>query len=925
MTARVRNAPQTAPNSQMPRRDGVESGVGAVLPHRLRPPRSLVPPIERRFLLGRIEEGLAGQIVSLQAPAGFGKTELLTSAFEKLRRPGDRFCWMTLDEADRDPCVFLHDLVAAIALADQSPVSRSATAIPAIGGTTVETAIATLRQALLARATPTMVFLDDFHIPSSPEFRATVEQLLRRLPDNTHFVLASRSRPDIPLSRLRTRNLLVEIKAADLAFTPGDVQRLIGGTLPPDDLRRAFQATGGWPALVHLSLPALQSTGDPDARAQVLAGTHPLFRDFLDEELMAELPMAFRRALEVCAILDAFPLDLVADLAGMDVGPNTMAMIATLSPVLEPLADRPRWLRLHPVACAALLAGAALRSPAEHAAFHVRAASWFAERGILDKAVRHASQGGDFALAVEAIRRAGGVNIFLRAGYTVLTRLLADLPVAVIHQSPILRLCHALVLSKEGQIQAAREIMDDLKRADIASSPQSLAIPPVDLEHIDGMIDIYEDKNLGEEQIIRLRRAAQDFASYDNWERGWIYNHLCIAYQRKGDLRAGRLTGLRALSCYREEKTPYAQIFMMGHVGAVLMETGRLSAAINLLRETERLVQETQWTDMNLMALVHIPLATALYHQGQVSEAARLLGAAMPVASRGEGWVDMFARGFCTLARARFLAEGLEAGLSVLDEAEVLAIERALPRLEISVALLRVMLLTRAGLLDSALQLMQRLPDLGAGDAADPQWPTLRERHEALRTKAQLLVRLGQPEAGLALATTLLQAAEAADAGLDLLAGRVVAMEAFWALDRPEEAMRQLLAALAFAIPQKATQLMRDGDAPVAAVLRALIRRFGLTTFRPEGAAYLGAILGPLRPRQMGELSSSATVILTTREAEVLVGLDRGAANKEIARDLGLTEAAVKFHLKNLFRKLGVSRRALAIGVARDVGLLRGD
>ncbi len=141
-------------------------------------------------------------------------------------------------------------------------------------------------------------------------------------------------------------------------------------------------------------------------------------------------------------------------------------------------------------------------------------------------------------------------------------------------------------------------------------------------------------------------------------------------------------------------------------------------------------------------------------------------------------------------------------------------------------------------------------------------------------------------------------------------------------LGRADEALDQLLGAVALAASQKATQFMRDGDAILARVLRSLIRRVGLASVRPEGAAFLAAILGPLQPKRMGELSSSAAVILTRREAEVLAALSQGATNKQIAWDLGLTEAAVKFHLKNLFRKLGVSRRTLAISVARDIGLI---
>ncbi len=898
-------------------RTTAEPVVDAVLPPRLRPPRSRVVAIERPGLLGRIEDGLAGQVVCLQAPAGFGKSELLRSAFEDLRRPGDRFCWMTLDAADDDFCIFLHDLLASLHVADRPARSGWVRPVSPPAQKELDLGFARVRDALQGGATIATLFLDDFHVPSSRSFRDGFNLLLRRFPDDVRVVLASRGRPNIPLAHLRARNRLVELAPADLTFTLADAPCLADASTA-EDITRLLDVTGGWPALVALGRLALIE--DARERGAILAGDHASFRDFVEYEVLGDLPGDLVRVLEVCTVLDAFPLDLAADLAGLDVTMASLGRVERMSPVLQPLPHPPGWLRLHPVIRTTLKVRTGLRPHAEIAALHVRAASWFAERGFLDLAVRHAAHGGNFALAIDAIRRAGGVNIFLRAGYTTLTRLLADLPAIIVHQSPILRLSHALVLAKQGQIQLAREIIDSLK----VLGPGTDTITAADLEHIDGMIDIYEDKNLGDAQIAKLCRAAQDIATYDNWERGWINNHLCIAYQRQGDLKAARLTGLRALTCYREEHTPYAQIFMMGHVGTVLMAAGRLTAAVNLLHDADALVRANYGSDANLQALVHIPLATCLYHQGRRAQASAMLTAALPVVKRGEGWVDMFARGYGTLARARFLDDGLEASLAILDEAEVLGVERMLPRLDLSVCLLRAELLTRAGLLDSALHVLEALPPIDVSDRMDELWPTRRERHEGLLAKARLMVKREEPERALALMDHLLASAERADAGLDLLAARVIATEALWLLGRHQDALQQVLAMLAFAIPQQATQLMRDGDRMLAHILRFLVRRFGLASFRPEGAAFLATILGPLQPRYIGELSNSAAVILTTREAEVLAGLERGAANKEIARDLGLTEAAVKFHLKNLFRKLGVSRRALALSVARDFGLIDG-
>ncbi len=661
---------------------------GAFLPHRLRPPRSLVSCIERRTLLSRIEEGLSGQVVTICAPAGFGKTEVLATIYDKRRRPEDRFCWMTLDPADGDPKVFLHDLATAIASANSSGDRDEVTPVPSPDAS-LDEAISAIRSMLLSEPEPVTIFLDDFHAPIGAGFRDCFDLLLRRLPQETRILLASRGKPEIPVSRLRVRHLLTEITAEDLAFSRTDVQRLFAGVVTQNEMESLLDVTSGWPALVQLARLALSERTNLEAKEDIICGRHPSFSEFLNEEVLSGAPKDLPEVLSVCAILDTFPVDLVIDLAGVATTAAVLTLIQQLSPALQWLRQPQRWLRMTPVLRATLLTRAEKVSAEVCTILHVRAASWFAERGIFDGAVRHAAHGGDFSMAVEAIRRAGGVNIFLRMGYTVLRRLLSDLPTNVIYASPELRLCHALMLSKEGQIQTARDIIEGLKEG----GADNAAIPPTDLEHIDGMLDIYEDKNLDDDQVAKLHCAAHDFQTYNTWERGWIYNHLCLAYQRSGDLRAARLTGLKALSCYRQERTPYAQIFMLGHIGTVLIAGGRLSAASNVLRQADQLVQETQWSDANIGALVNIPRATCLYHQGDVAEASRLLASALPVVTQGEGWVDMFAAGFSTFARAKFLQEGLEASLAVLDQGEVLAIERALPRLELSVALARIDLL----------------------------------------------------------------------------------------------------------------------------------------------------------------------------------------------------------------------------------------
>ncbi|MDE3175423.1 MAG: transcriptional regulator [Pseudomonadota bacterium] len=877
-------------------------------PRRLKPARGLASALPRPGLLERIEAGLDGQLVLVQAPPGFGKTELLLSAFQRLAKPADQFVWMTLDADDSDPRRFLADLARAL----------GSGALGVLGAEPPD-AEALLRVALNAMAAESgrvVVFLDDFHTATGAGFLDCIAQLLRRSPDNVTFVVASRRRVDLPLARLRVRDLVSEVHAEDLAFTRDECRGLLGATASIEEAGRLRAATGGWPALVHLGL-----TSPRKARA-AKGGAEPLYREFLVEEFLPELPAPLRDALSACAILDEFPLALAADLAGVEFDPDLPFDIADFWPAIEPASDRPGWVRLGPILLSTLRERALAKPPAATAALHVRAARWFAERDILDKAVHHASHGGDFQFAAELIGRAGGVNIYLRLGYTVLERLLADLPPAIVDRSPALRLCHAVALSKQGQVQAARSVIEELKRAQDRHSRG--AVFDDDLAHIDALVDCYEDRRLDAARIAELEDSVNDHRSQDRWRRGWNYNHLCIAYQRAGDLRLARRAGLRALAAYRERKSPYAQAFMLAHLGTVLIRGGRMAAALKALRSADHLVQQTHSCDANLAAIVRIPLAMAIYHQGDVGEAERMLSEAMPIVARGEGWVDPFENGYGTLARARSHLHGFDAGLAVLDSAEELAVERDLPRLALSIAVARVELLARGGLLESARAQLDRLPELSseperfAINLAD--WPTWRERQDALLARARLLILSSQAEAALAPLTFLIADALGREAGLDMLLGEIHLTEALWALDRFEEALNALQRSIALARPQDLVQPFLDAGPNYSKVVRAITRRFGLSLFSADTAAFIVRING------LGDRRATAAKpegkLLSARELEVLSWIEADLSNKEIARKLQLSEITVKFHMKNLFRKLGVGRRSLAISVARAAGLL---
>jgi LuxR family maltose regulon positive regulatory protein len=882
----------------------------AILDRRLHPPRGLAGSITRPGLTDRLEQGLAGQIVLLKAPPGFGKTALMSTAFFRLRASGEAAAWLTVMPADDDPQVFLHDLIVAMRRAGVSARHPDPPRLDEV------------LDALDRQERPVTLFIDAIGGISGHGPAPVLDALLRNLPPQLRLVLGVTTRCDMPLSQFRLRGLLTEIGPAQLAFTPAEVRRLAAHHLPRKDVESVVAGTQGWPAASHLALSCLGAELRGEEKEAVLASSHSVFREFIRDEVLPGLTQGTRRVLQLCCLLDAFTLDLAARVTG--VLPFELD-IETLHPIIQPAPRGAGWMRVHPVVKAALAAMSPPTSEAA-AAFYRTTAAWFAERGDLEQAVSHAARAGDFAMAAKTIRHAGGVKIFLRSGYAVLSAILANLPDAVVDASPNLQLCRALVLAKQGRIHRARHLVAALRQLARTGEADQQAEPlaEADLQQMEALIDVYEDVNLDPAHVAALERQAAETAPGETWQRGWIYNHLCIAYGRSGDLDRARGACVKAMACYREERTAYGQIFMLTQDGLLSVTAGNPGQAITALKQAEDLVRLTHWGDGNLAAIVRVPMAEALYLRGEVAEADRILAEALPVMAAGEGWVDLFLRGYGTKARAAAVLRGVDAALAVLDTAAAVALERDLPRLSTAVGLLRVEILAEGGQLEPASDLLDRLRGRGLADrmSAEPGmgWPTWHERYHALLNEARLLLRAGDAKSALSVLTSVTALARQTGAMLFVLEAALLRTEAAWTIGEPNDALAALQVGLALASAQEVLQPFLCAGSSLAGVIRALIRRFGLTVFSPVAVRFLARVTGASFRLAAGA-DSAGGHLLSPRERDVLELLIGGSSNKEMARVLDVSGATVKFHLRNIYAKIGVSRRGMAVACANEMGL----
>lgn len=856
------------------------------------PPRNLLSRMHRPDLVRRVLDGLEGQLVLVRAPAGFGKTETLAAAYGVLEGRGECCLWVTLP-----PAPTAEDIAQRLAAALDLPLDRAGPGA--------------VLAALAARRAPLYLFLDMAErLTGRTE---AVAWLLDQTPDALRMAIAGRGLPDMRLSRLRMRGLLAELGHDVLVFGRGEMARMLGQHLSPQELDQTVETLAGWPALVRLAALVMEQGADDAGRRALTEGRHPVLRDFLLDEVLPGLSDGELGLLRACLGLGAFTPEIAADLAGHGrmAGGAVPRMMEALAPLVLSDPQAPGWFRLHPAVAQLLPLLGPPESPAACRARHIRAATLFADRGMLEKSVLHASLGGDHALAVRMIEAAGGVNLFLRAGYTVLRDMVRSVPSDVVRTTPSLRLCRGVMLAKSGDIRAAREVIDalaaDTMAGLISADPSWMAT----LEYVSRLNDIYEDRRLDGEGLDWLKRQAEQEREENIWRLGWLCNHLTIAQTRLGNLEAARHNARRALSFYREERCPYPQAFMAIHLAFVNLRANRLDAATAYCRQAETLIQGRQWNDANLLAIAHVPLAAIRYAQGDVAMAGQMLDRAMPTMARGEGWVDFFALGYTVLARARLYLSGWPAAEAALRDGLTVAEHRDLPRLRLELTLVRAELMTWAGKTDAAEAVLRDLPDTATGSP----WPTARARRRAMLCHARLRLRRNDPAGAAAMLDALVAACRVEGDEDIALAAHLLRCEAAQRGARHDEALESLRVAASLSASGRQRQQFHDEGPALAQAVRSLVRRTGVSRLDRASMDYLARVIA-LAPRGRDD------AILSPREADVLRFLDKGLTNKAIAREIGLSEPTVKFHLKNLYGKLGVSRRVLAVQVARTNRLL---
>ncbi len=362
--------------------------------------------VARPRLTALLSGGAVARLTVISAPAGFGKTTLLAGWLDALDRPVG---WLSLDDGDRQPGTFWTYLIAALQAAVPG-VGASVLPLLQSAQPPIETVLTAVLNELAAAPHDVVLVLDDYHLVDGPAVRDGMTFLVDHLPPHVHLVVSTRSDPLLPLARLRARGELVEVRAADLRFTPDEASTYLndvaGLGLSIDDVATLEGRTEGWIAALQLAALSLRGREDAGGFIAGFAGDDRYIVDYLVEEVLQRQTEQIRTFLLQTSVLDRLTGQLCDAVTAKPGGRATLEALDRANLFVVPLDERRHWYRYHQLFADMLRAHLLDERPNEVADLHRRAGRWYDQDGQPQPAVRHALAAGDVDWAADLVERA---------------------------------------------------------------------------------------------------------------------------------------------------------------------------------------------------------------------------------------------------------------------------------------------------------------------------------------------------------------------------------------------------------------------------------------------------------------------------------------------------------------------------------------
>jgi LuxR family maltose regulon positive regulatory protein len=895
--------------------------------------------VPRERLHNQLDSNAAARLVLVSAPAGFGKTSLI---FEWTAERSGPCAWLALDNQDNEPYMFWRYVTASL--------QRSAILVDTLVADLLSASQAPPLMEILQRLVNDLVgteypagqkallILDDYHVINNPEIHESLNYFIEYLPPVLSLVIMTRSDPPFNLPRLRARGDMLEVRAADLRFSPGEAEdllnRVLNLDLQPEQLQVLASRTEGWVAGLQLAAISLKEAPDRRRFFQEFAGDDRYVADYLLEEVLQQRPEKMQQFLLYTSILERFSAELCNAVTGDRDGQQMLQALETENLFLVTLDNRREWYRYHRLFGDLLQERLLEQIEAEQLALlYGRACDWFAAHAYPQEAIELAQKSGQTGRVLDLLTRYGAA-FFVNSQLTLLNRFIDSLPASALADQPKILMMSAWSLLATGRseevetrLQAIEqflganaemlfsedtEIFDQLDQAtqsgliEVGAIRANLAINTFDLDQI---------FQWGNRVLPYLTDEGQAFIyNPPNHLRSPLLFMLGLAHKFSGQTNRAAEYFQRAIEQANVVFNAHILALATSHLVEVHILQAHLAAARQLAESGLRRGAPASPYAGNLA----VQLGQLDYEADDLEQARQHFLAGIEqvrVWRHHDGLIG----GYTGLAAIELAENHPDQAYHFIEDLEKILRETTGEFLLPAASAYRALLDLKTGNLQAVSQWVSSTRI----DQVDPvpyllekdyllyvRWLIARERWDSAHEKLHILKN--SVESGGRIGR--------------LIQVLLLLTQVYLGNQNQDEAVAAFEQALALAQPEKFVRTFLDEGLPVVRLLLHFQED-------PHVGMRTRQLLGKLRNVDTHEqihtrietmAQGGLIEPLSDRELEVLRLLEQGMTNKEIARKLMIAPTTVKSHTRSIYGKLDVNNRTETISVARLLKILPG-
>ena len=889
---------------------------------KLRPPVLRTGLVDRGRLLKALDGALSTRLLVLSAPAGFGKSTVLGQWIAGLRERGAAVGWLALDQGDDEIGRFLTYLVAALRRADPDLARGVPALLESSPVLPVESVLTTIVNDLSARAQPLFLILDDCHFLTAPEIGRFLESLLAYAPPALHLVVATRGPVPFQLANIRVKGQLVTLDDTDLRFSLEETESFLNATqvldLPLADIVTLQHRTEGWAAGLQLASLSLERRQERADFIRHFSGSHRDVAEFLAHDVLARQSPEMLDFLLETSILGRISAPLANAVLERSDGAAMLQAIEAANLFLIPLDRERSWFRYHHLFAEFLQSMLRSRAGDRIVALHRRAAKWLSEQDQTSEAVTHALAAGDADWAARLVEDCA-MPLIMQSHLTVVRQWLSLLPADLIARRPRLQLAQVWIQFHMTRPQEGARTLKAAKQS-IAALVAAGEIDAKTREALRGELCTLTVGVVSAAE--RSRTAARLAAGWlktlpedKPFFKGTLCNIHAFCCYSLGNMEDAREAIAKARDAHAAAQSVFGLAYCDLILGLVEKSTGDLGAAHRLFERAVTLARESLGPGSYAEAMVAIFQVELLYEWNELAAAERLLHTHRQIIEECGLVVHEMA---CKLHIARLAAARgrHDEAIAVLERTERLGQEKRLQRLTASALNDHVRLLLARGDTRSA---RWALKARGIGD--DVAVGSIATELEAIAL-ARVLIAEERPDAAMRLLDRVAERTRHDGRMRRFTQARALGAIAAYRAGDALSALAAAVDAVSLAAPQNALRGLIDEGSGFHDVL--VFARSRMPTW--SGDTQIGRTIDRVMQvfarteRAQAPAFSRRNPRFSQREAEVARLLTAGHSNRDLAKTLGMAPDTVKWHLKNIFGKLGVANRTQAVLRLQEIG-----